>query len=258
MITASSLGFRAAALIFLNRPAVVAIIFRLDANVGIGARKRKRPASQFCERWRGLRESPKKPDAPVPVRPDRRHLPLSRQRPDPGAARPRRAEPGPDAPRRSPLRHRKRPLRLRSGRAEMAAKAAFPDAAAGRMAGAAAYPFRRCETRPDHPPERRGRGPGRPRNRRGPGCHRAVLRQPICRRDQGTAKNPDQPRPQLFGCRPQGGLDHQSGQRPRHREHGRPSRPPAALPRQPLCRGLAGLARVRAARPHARHRRDAG
>ena len=97
---------------------------------------------------------------------------------------------------------------------------------------------------------------GRSRNRRGPGCHRAVLCQPLCRRDQGTAEDPDLPRPQLFGCRPQGGLDHQSGQRPRHRGHGRSSRPSAALSRQPLCRGLAGLARIRPGRPHHRHRRD--
>ncbi len=99
---------------------------------------------------------------------------------------------------------------------------------------------------------------GRPRNRRGPDRDRAVLCQPLCRPDQGTAKDPDQPGPQLFGRRPQGGLDHQSRQRPRHREHGRPPRPSASLPRQPLCRGLAGLARVRPARPDARDRRYAG
>jgi len=36
--TASSLGFRPAALTFLNQPAVVADVFRrLDANVGMGS-----------------------------------------------------------------------------------------------------------------------------------------------------------------------------------------------------------------------------
>ncbi len=47
MIAASSLGFRKAALTFLNRPAVVAIIFRLDANVGIGRRNGRGPPCNF-------------------------------------------------------------------------------------------------------------------------------------------------------------------------------------------------------------------
>ena len=56
--------------------------------------------------------------------------------------------------------------------------------------------------------------------------------------DLGTQEG----RPQLFGRRAQGGVHHQPRQRPRHRNHGRRDRPTPALPCQPLCRGLAGVA----------------
>ena len=203
--------------------------------------------------WRAREKSLKKPDVPqAPTH--HRHLPLSRQRPDPGTVAAGGPDPRPDPQGRPPLRHRKRAVRVRSGRAEMAAKAAFPDVAAGRMAGRIADPFRRCQPCPDHPPQRRGRSARQPRDRRGPGRDRAVLCHGLCRPDQGAAKSPDQSRPQFFRRRPQGGLDHQCGKRPRHREHGRPPRPSPALPRQPLCRGLAGLARIRPARPDAGNR----
>jgi hypothetical protein len=47
MIAASSLGFRAAALTFLNRPAVVAIIFQAWRKCGHRRPKRKSPACNF-------------------------------------------------------------------------------------------------------------------------------------------------------------------------------------------------------------------
>jgi len=46
-------------------------------------------------------------------------------------------------------------------------------------------------------------GPGRPRDGRRPGGDRAVLRQPTCRRDQGTAENSHQSGPQLFPTSPE-------------------------------------------------------
>ena len=117
------------------------------------------------------------------------------------------------------------------------------------LAGAA-HPFRRCDQRPDDPPQRRGSWPqGDLETAEGRRDHRELLRRDLCRPDQGTAEGAGKPGPQLFGCRPQGRLHHQSRQRPRHREHGRRAGPSAALPRQPLCRGLAGLARIRPARP---------
>ena len=192
------------------------------------------------------RESLNKPHVcDRPSRPDRRDLPLPRQGPDPGAARPRRAEARPDAVGRPPLRHRERPLRLRPGRAEMAAETALPDADAGRMAGRPAHPVRRCEQRPLDQPQRPDRGPGQSRNARGPADDRELLRLDFSRSDQGTAEGAGKSWPQFFGRRPQGRLHHQSRQRPRHREHGRRAGPSASLPRQPLCRGLAGLARIR-------------
>ena len=180
--------------------------------------------SRIRERWRRVPESRKESACPPPLCTDRRDLSVSRQRPEPGAARSCRAGARPDAARRSPLRHRKRPVRLRSGRAQMDAKTPFPDAAAGRMAGGAAHPFRRCEQRPDDQPERRDRGPRRSRNRRRPRCHRTVLRHRHAGEIKGPPKDPHQPRPQLFGRRPQSRLDHQSGKPSRHREHGRASR----------------------------------
>ncbi len=55
---------------------------------------------------------------------------------------------------------------------------------------------------------------------RGPADDRRLLRLDLSRPDQGTAKGSRKPGPQLFGCRPQGRLHHQSRQRPRHRDHG--------------------------------------
>src|ERR1700694_4796914 len=76
----SSLGFREAALTFLNRPGGFRRRRwrRLGANVGTGFRKRKR---QLSARWRPARETPKKPDVLHPASADHQHLSLSRQRP---------------------------------------------------------------------------------------------------------------------------------------------------------------------------------
>ena len=62
---------------------------------------------------------------------------------------------------------------------------------------------------------------GQPGDRRRPRRDRGLLRHALCRADQGPAKSADRRRPQLFGCRQQGRLDHQSFERPRHREHRR-------------------------------------
>ena len=62
-------------------------------------------------------------------------------------------------------------------------------------------------------------------------------------------------RPQLFRRGEEGGLDHQPRLGRGAGERGRRAGPSAALPRQPPCRGLAGLARVRPAR-RARSRSD--
>src|SRR6185312_6441904 len=103
MITASSLGYPRTALIFLNRPRVVALFAGLT-QMWASRRKTEEVRSQIRERWRGLRESLKKPHVcDRPSRPARRDLPLPRQRPDAGAAWPRRTEPRPDAAGRSPL-----------------------------------------------------------------------------------------------------------------------------------------------------------
>jgi hypothetical protein len=58
MITASSLGFREAALIFLNRPRVVAVFSGLT-QMWASLRKTEEARSQIRERWRERRESPK-------------------------------------------------------------------------------------------------------------------------------------------------------------------------------------------------------
>src|SRR6266478_2020113 len=147
MITASSLGYPRTALTFLNRPRVVALFSGLT-QMWASRRKTEEARSQIREQWRTTRESLNKPHADRLACPDRRDLPLPRQGPDPGAARPRRVERRSDALGGPPLRDRKRPLRLRPGRAEMAAETAFPDADAGRMAGRPAHPFRRSEQRP--------------------------------------------------------------------------------------------------------------
>ena len=226
--------------------------------MGIGVPGTEGPCSQNREPWFPVRESLKKPHAQPRPRPDRQHLPLPRQGPDPGAARPGRAQARPDPAGRPPLRHRERPLRLRPGRAGLDVKSLFPDADAGRVAGRAQHPFRRCQPRPDHPPQRQGRGPGQSGDGRRPRRDRDLFRHGLRRPDQGPAKSAVERRPQLFGCRPQGRLHHQPRQRPRHREHGGRAGASPALPRQPLCRGLAGLVRVRPARPDAGDRRRPG
>ena len=115
--------------------------------------------------------------------------------------------------------------------------------------------FRRREQRPLDQPQRPDRGPGQPRNARGPADDRELLRLGFSRSDQGAAEGAGKSWPQFFGRRPQGRFHHQSRQRPRHREHGGRAGPSASLSRQPLCRGLAGLARIRPRRPHAGDRR---
>jgi hypothetical protein len=59
MITASSLGFREAALIFLNRPRVVALFSGLT-QMWASRRKTEEARSQIWERWRTTSESLKK------------------------------------------------------------------------------------------------------------------------------------------------------------------------------------------------------
>ena len=134
----------------------------------------------------------------------------------------------------------------------------FPDAAAGRMAGGAAHPFRRCE---QHVltirRERLDRRPGRSGNRGGPGRHRAVFCDQVRRRDQGAAEDPFGRRPQLFRCRQKVvSIINLGSVRAIENMVGLPVHP-LRFPRQPLCRGLAGLARVRTARPDPCHRRGA-
>src|SRR3954447_8246960 len=148
MITASSLGYPRTALIFLNRPRVVALFAGLT-QMWASRRKTEEVRSQIRERWRRSQESLKKRHVcDRPSRPDRRDLSLPRQGPDPRAAWSRRAEARSDAVGGPSLRHRERPFRLRPSRAEMAAETALPDADAERMAGRPAQPFRRCEQRP--------------------------------------------------------------------------------------------------------------
>src|SRR3954470_23748033 len=141
MITASSLGIRGTALIFLNRPRVVALFSGL-MQMWAWRGKTEEACSQIRERWRKKRESLNKPHG-HDLRPDRRDLPLPRQRPAPGTAWPRRAQARPDAAGRPPLRHRKRSLRLRPGGPKVAAETALSDADAGGVAGRPEYPFRR-------------------------------------------------------------------------------------------------------------------
>src|SRR6476646_4953554 len=219
MITASSLGYPRAALIFLNWPRVVALFSGLT-QMWAWRGKTEEALSQIRERWRRTRESPNKPHGCYLPRPDRRDLSLPRQGLDPGTAQPRRTQARPDAVGRPPLRDRERPLRLRPGRAEMAAETALPDADAGRMAGRPAHPVRRYDQCPLDQPQRPDRGPGQPRDARGPADDRDLLRLDFSRSDQGTAEGAGKPGSQFFGPRPQGRLHHQSRQRPRHREHG--------------------------------------
>ena len=166
------------------------------------------------------------------------------------------AQARPDAAGRPPLRHRERPLRLRSGRTEMAAKAAFPDADAGRVAGGAADPVRRCEPRPDHPPQRRRSWP------------RAISKPPKAG-PRSSNSSPPRFAGQIKGppkvltspghsfsdvARKVVSIINLASVRAIETMVGAPVHP-LALPRQPLCRGLAGLARIRPARPHAGDRR---
>ena len=118
--------------------------------------------------------------------------------------------------------------------------------------------FDETHRRSDLARERRGGGQRQPRDRRGPRGDRAVLCRTPCRPDQGPTKGADEPRPQLLRRRRKGRLDHQSRKPRCHRDHGRLSRPSAALPRQCLCPGLAGLARGEPARRDARDRRARG
>src|SRR5882757_4719547 len=104
MITASSLGYPRTALIFLNRPRVVALFAGLT-QMWASRRKTEEVRSQIRERWRGSRETIKKRHVDRPSRPHRRDLSLSRQGPDPRAARSRRAEAWPDAAGGPSLRH---------------------------------------------------------------------------------------------------------------------------------------------------------
>ena len=135
------------------------------------------------------RESLKKPDVPHLACPDRQPLPLSRQRPHPGTAaaasrlasarrfRPTAAMPSKTVPAASipPI-------------PEVDGEGPFPDADAGRMAGGAAHPVRRCQQRPDHPPGRRDRGPGQSRNGGRPRRHRAVFRRRLAGQIKGPPK----------------------------------------------------------------------
>ena len=211
--------------------------------------------SQIRVRWRPAAEFPRKPDVPEPARTDRRPLSLSRQRPFPGAAAARHAWGWPDAAGRPALRHRKWPERLRSAGPGMAAQIPIPDADAQRTPGGIAHPFRGSRQSPDHSGGRPDGRARRPRNGGGPGRHRAIFHGEFCRRSQGSPKGPVRQRPQLFGRRPQGRLHHQSFQRRRDRGRRRPAGPSVAVSRQSVRLGLAGLARIRAARPDARDRR---
>ena len=150
------IGFPRTALTFLNRPRVVALIFRLDANVGMARAKRKRPAHKFGSGGAAARESLKKPhvDAASPARiagiyryPVKGLTPeqLSRAELEPGqtllADRRYAIENGPSGFDPAEPKWLPKPHFLMLMRDEW-------------LAGAA-HPFRRCEPRPDHPPQRR-------------------------------------------------------------------------------------------------------
>ena len=118
---------------------------RLEANVGRGLPKRKRQLHKFVcggARPGNLLRSRMSRTPPAQIASLYRY-PVKGLSPEPlpNVALARR----PDAAGRPPLRHRKRPQRLRSRRPEMDGEGLFPDADAGRMAGGAAQPFRRCE-----------------------------------------------------------------------------------------------------------------
>ena len=220
--------------------------------------KTEEAGSQIRERWR-------RPGNPLINRMDARtspariasiyRYPVKGLTPEPLSRADTQARP--DAAGRPPLRHRERSLRLRSRRAEWMPKPHFLMLMRDEWLAALHTQFDDASQRPLDPPQRRDRGPGQSRNGRGPGRRSRPSSPRLCRPDQGSAEGAGKPRPQFFGRRPQGRLDHQSRQPPRHREHGGRAGPSAALPRQPLCRGLAGLARIRSARPHAGHRRRA-
>src|SRR4051794_1851859 len=120
MITASSLGIRGTALIFLNRPRVVALFSGL-MQMWAWRGKTEEACSQIRERWRNKRESLNKPNGPA-LRPVRGVPPPPRQGPPPETAGPRGPHARPAAAGRPPLRHRKRPLRLRPGGPNVAAE----------------------------------------------------------------------------------------------------------------------------------------
>ena len=107
---------------------------------------------------------------------------------------------------------------------------------------------RRGEPHADDP-RRKPRGRARrPADAGGPRRDRAILRGFCADELRGPPKVLHARGPQLFRRGAEGGLDHQPRLGRGAGERGRRAGPSAALPRQSLCRGLAGLARVRSAR----------
>src|SRR6266516_3339116 len=136
------IGFAPAALTFLNRQAVSSpTLPTTSGKCGSRIPETEEAASQIRARWRPPSESLNKPHVPHPARADRQPLSLSRQGPLSGAAATRRAARRRDASGRPPLRHRKRPQRLRSLSASVDAEILFPDADARRAVGGIAQPF---------------------------------------------------------------------------------------------------------------------
>ena len=160
----------------------------------------------------------------------------------------------PDPARRPRLRDRERPLRLRPGSSAIFSEDALPDADEERAAGRARHPLRRRKPHADHPAERRRGRARRFAHAGGPRRDRGFFCALQFRRTARPAENPAGRRPQLFGRRGQGGVDHQPGLGRRGRRRGRSAGRSVALSRQPACRRLAGLAGIRSARTDARDR----
>src|SRR5438309_1859786 len=101
------IGFPPIALTFLNRSAVVAIIFQALRKCGHRVPKTEEADWQFQHGsgtgWNLL----KKPDVASKASSDHRNLPLSRQRAHAGTAAARGPQPRPDPAFRPPLCHRK-------------------------------------------------------------------------------------------------------------------------------------------------------
>ncbi|CAH1655673.1 membrane hypothetical protein [Hyphomicrobiales bacterium] len=156
-------------------------------------------------------------------------------------------------PRRPAVRHRERPIRLRSGRARASAQDQISDADAERVAGTAAQPLRRYQRRPRHP---RGRPGGSARaDRQGgrPGCHHPLLRElhagRAARRAETAHGSPGIPLHRFtLGLR----LDHQPRQRRRSRRADRPAGRSVALPWQPYGERPRPMGRERSRRPRSR------